>query len=343
MTRPIGSSAGPERGGTAGPERGGTAGPARGNTAGPERGNTAGPGRSGTAGRERVAERLLRSSAEHAYDADIDIDWEAPWVDGRQWLPEHRISLYGTELWRRLTPEQRVELGKHELVSLLSFGIVAEGLLSTYLLRIVARAPTTEHAMYALTEVGEESRHSTMFARLIDKTGLAPYRPNRFNRLQLKVAEFFPLGPVVYAGTLLIEEILDRGQREVMADSTIQPHVRQLMRIHVMEEARHISFARDELARGMAARGGLRRLPHQLLLAYFALVVQPMLINPRVYESVGIAPWRGFLASFTGPQYRESMKYLSEPMLRYFDEVGLLDGALVHALWRLTRSLPDDL
>ncbi|WP_024801922.1 diiron oxygenase [Nocardia sp. BMG51109] len=296
-----------------------------------------------TDGRERVADRLLRSSAEHFYDADVDIDWAAPWEEGKHWLPEHRLSLYGTELWRRLTPEQRVELGKHELVSLLSFGILAEGLLSKYLLRIVAREPATRHAMYALTEIGEESRHSTMFARLIDKTGVAPYRPNRLNRIQLKLAEFFPLGPVVYAGTLLIEEILDRGQRETMADSTIQPHVRQLMRIHVLEEARHIGFARDELARGMAERGAARRLPHQLLLAYFGLVVYPMLINPKVYESVGIEPWRGFLAAFTGPQYRATMRFLSEPMLRYFAEVGLLDGKVVHALWQLARSLPDDL
>ncbi|MGA4792191.1 AurF N-oxygenase family protein [Nocardia sp. AB354] len=294
-------------------------------------------------GRERVAQRLLRSSAEHFYDADIDIDWEQPWAPDKAWLPEHRISLYGTPLWDRLTAEQRIELGKHELVSLLSFGIVAEGLLSKYLLRIVARDPTSQHAMYALTELSEEARHSIMFARLIDKTGIPPYRPVALNRMQLRVAEHFPIGPVVYAGTLLIEEILDRGQREAMADSTVQPHVRQLMRIHVLEEARHIGFARDALARGMARRSRWQRLPHQLLLAYFALVLYPMLVNPQVYRAVGIDPRRGFAAAFTGPQYRRTMSFLSEPMLRYFDEVGMLDGAAVRTLWRLTRSLPDDL
>ena len=84
-------------------------------------------------GRERVAERLLRSSAEHFYNADVDIDWAAPWERGKRWLPEHRVSLYGTRLWRSLTPEQRIELGKHELISLLSFGIAAEGLLKVWI------------------------------------------------------------------------------------------------------------------------------------------------------------------------------------------------------------------
>ncbi|MBD0323195.1 MAG: diiron oxygenase, partial [Aldersonia sp.] len=185
--------------------------------------------------RERTATRLLRSSAERFYDPDVDIDWDAPWEDGKYWLPEHRVSLYGTRLWRNLTPEQRIELGKHELVSLLSFGIYAEGLLSSVLLRVVGHGPvTSQHSLYALTEIGEEARHSTMFARLIDKTGVPPYRQPRFARALARAVHLMPIGPATYGGILQIEEVLDRGQREAMVDPAVQPHVRQLMRIHVL-------------------------------------------------------------------------------------------------------------
>lgn len=294
--------------------------------------------------RERTAERLLRSSAERFYDPDVDIDWDAPWVAGKSWLPEQRVSLYGTKLWQRLTPEQRVELGKHELVSLLSFGIWAEGVLSSVLLRVVGRGPvTSRHSLYALTEVAEEARHSTMFARLIEKTGVPPYRQPVFARLLDKAVQLVPIGPATYGGTLLIEEVLDRGQREAMADENVQPHVRQLMRIHVLEEARHIGFARGELRRGLGKRGAIRRAPHRVALALFAVTVYPLMVTPRVYRSVGINPARGFVAAFRGPQYRANMTFMSEPMLRYFAEVGMYDGAVTKRLWRLTRSVPEDL
>jgi hypothetical protein len=53
--------------------------------------------------REATAERLLRSSLEYSYEPGIDIDWSAPLVDGAWGVPEHRVSLYGTELWDGLS------------------------------------------------------------------------------------------------------------------------------------------------------------------------------------------------------------------------------------------------
>ncbi|MBD0323022.1 MAG: diiron oxygenase, partial [Aldersonia sp.] len=111
----------------------------------------------------------------------------------------------------------------------------------------------------------------------------------------------------------------------------------------VLEEARHIGYARAELRRGMAKRGPLRRAPHRFALAVFALMMYPLLITPRVYRSVGISPVRGFLAAYFSPHYRENLTYISDPMLHYFAEVGIYDGAVTRFIWRLTRSVPADL
>lgn len=294
--------------------------------------------------RERTAARLLKSSAERFYDPDVDIAWDAPWVEGKAWLPERRVSLYGTKLWDKLTPDQRIELGKQELVSLLSFGIWAEAVLTGILLRVVGHGPvTSNHSRYALTEVADEARHSTMFARLIEKTGIPAYKQPVVSRLLARAVALMPIGPATYGGTLLIEEVLDRGQREAMADPDVQPHVRQLMRIHVLEEARHISYARAELRRGLEKRNALRRAPHRVALAGFATIFYPLMVTPRVYRSVGISPTRGFVAAMRNPQYRDNLTFLSEPMLRYFAEVGMYDGAVTKFLWKLTRSVPEDL
>ena len=66
---------------------------------------------------DAVAERLLKSSASHSYDPEVDIDWEAP-IDPTLWgMQPERMSLYGTQLWEGLTEEQRIELSKHEVAS----------------------------------------------------------------------------------------------------------------------------------------------------------------------------------------------------------------------------------
>jgi hypothetical protein len=43
--------------------------------------------------REKIAERLLKSSANKFYDPDVDIDWAAPLVEGKHYLPERRSAL----------------------------------------------------------------------------------------------------------------------------------------------------------------------------------------------------------------------------------------------------------
>ncbi|ETA05609.1 MULTISPECIES: AurF N-oxygenase family protein [Gordonia] len=293
---------------------------------------------------QRSAGRLLRAAAEKFYDAEIDIDWDSPWEEGKYFLPEHRVSLYGTKLWEKMSDEQKVELGRHEIVSILSFGIYAENLLSSALLRMSAKgALTDQRALYALNEIGDEARHSTMFARLINKTGLAPYKlPKGFLGFA-KILHFVPLGPSVSGATLLIEEILDRAQREAMNDPKMQPQLRQLMKIHVLEEARHITFARLEMVEGMQRRGRISRAWHRGTLAVIANFAYPLLINPKVYPAVGINRLRGLWAQQTSPNYRVNLQFMSEPMIRFFHEAGMMEGKFTMAMWRATRSLPDDL
>ena len=77
-----------------------------------------------------------------------------------------------------------------------------------------------------------------------------------------------PTGPSMWAGTLVAEELLDRLQREGMADERLQPLTRMVARIHVIEEARHVRFAREELVREMAdAHWGPKRYFHRVFAA----------------------------------------------------------------------------
>lgn len=122
--------------------------------------------------REQVAQRLLDSSAKHSFDPDRELDWEAPFEEGKWFWPPELVSLYDTPMWRRMSEEQRILLSQHEAAALASLGIWFELILMQLLVRhIYDKAATSAHVRYALTEIEDECRHSKMFARLISRGG----------------------------------------------------------------------------------------------------------------------------------------------------------------------------
>jgi P-aminobenzoate N-oxygenase AurF len=277
------------------------------------------------ADREEVAERLLRSTAVRNYDPEIEIDWSAPVEPGKGFMLQHRCSLYGTPLWQALSPEQRLELGKHEAASVASTGIWLESTLMRILAKLVYRGdPMSRHIQYALAELGEECRHSTMFARMIEKMGTPFYGPPARIRALGDLLPALASGPAVWAAILIGEEIPDRIQREQVEDDSIQPLMRMVNRIHIIEEARHISFARAELPRSVAAAGRAELLSDRAVIARFALIVSRSLINPQVYRSVGLEPGVARRAALANPYHRDSLRYSGEKVVAFLSEHGLI-------------------
>jgi hypothetical protein len=286
------------------------------------------------ADRERTAERLLKSSADKFYDPDVDIDWSAPPVEGKVYQPEHRISLYGTALWDRMSPEQRLELGRHEIASVASNGIWFEVILMQMLLKEIYRGdPTTQHIQYALTEIADECRHSTMFGRAIGSLGLPAYGPRPMLHRTARLLPVIGYGPALYGSVLIVEEVLDRLQREAMADENVQPLIRMVNRIHVLEEARHVTFARQEVASGMPKLSKPELAYQRWLVAMVGCQVTHTLVNPRVYAAVGLDPHEAWQTAMHNPHYQESIRWAGERIMAFLSDAGLVGPPGMH-WWR---------
>ena len=287
-----------------------------------------------------VSERLLQSTARHSYDPVVDIDWEAPLVDGLWFMQPERMSLYGTPMWDTLSEEQRIELSRHEVASISSVGLWFELILMQMMVRdLYDEDPRSDRMHYALTEIGDECRHSLMFGKAIDRCGAPAYGPTpRLHRLG-RLMKTVGYGVSGYASILVAEEILDRWQREVMGDDRVQPLVRMVSRIHVLEEARHMTFARDQIERMLPRLNRATIAWHQAMLGQTAFLVARGLVNPAIYEAVGLDPVAARRAALANPHYQETMAWMGERVTGYLDGLGLIPRHQ-RRLWRRSLLMP---
>ncbi|WP_225846330.1 diiron oxygenase [Streptomyces sp. HPF1205] len=289
--------------------------------------------------RERTAERLLASSARHSFDPDTELDWDAPFEEGKWFWPPELVSLYDTPLWKRMSEEQRIELSRHEAASLCSIGVWFETILMQLLLRHTYDLdPTSAHVRYALTEIADECRHSKMFARAVTRMGTPVYRPSRLDHAMGRVLKTVSTTPGSFTGTLLAEEILDWMQRLTFPDERVQPLNRGITRIHVVEEARHIRYAREELRRQMTSAPRWEIEFTRLSSAQAARVIARSLIGPEVYASVGLDPRQAVEAARTSPHRQDVMRRSARRLMDFFEEIGLLRGPS-RRLWRTSGLL----
>lgn len=178
------------------------------------------------------------------------MDWDAPQDPDLFYMPPEMISLYGTPMWEQMTHRQRVELSRQEVANLLSRAVWFENTLNQGLLMVMLHQdPTSRHVHYALTELGDETRHMVMFGRAVAAIGAKPYRLSWTEALAVQLFPLVYRGLMLWVAALCGEEFLDDAQRKYLRHPDLQPIIAQVMRIHVVEEARHIRYAREGVRR----------------------------------------------------------------------------------------------
>jgi hypothetical protein len=285
--------------------------------------------------RETVATRLLRASERNSLDPTTEIDWDAPLDPDLFAVPEHRVSLYGTPLWDQMPHRQRVLLSWHEFASVASVGLWFEIILMQALLRYAYdQDPHTAHVQYCLTEIGDETRHSVMFARAAEK--LAPgarYRPSRLVHNLGRFYKTTAAGPSLFASVLVAEETLDQMQRELMDTPGLLPLARDVARIHVTEEARHVAYARTAVARQVPKLTRPALAYHRFSTVATSAFVVHSFLDPRLYTNVGLDRATAVAQAAANPHHQENRRWMAERVTDFLAREGLLAGPLT-AGWK---------
>jgi para-aminobenzoate N-oxygenase AurF len=276
--------------------------------------------------RERAV-RLIKASARNSYDPLVDIDWDAGFEEGRYFMMPERMSLYGTAIWAEMSEQQRIELSKHELARAWAVGMWFELILCEMLMRWAYELdPRDPRTQYILVEIGDETRHSHMFARTIVRLGTPHYGPHRLSKALGRIYAATARGAALLAPTLVGEEIPDRFQRELMNDERMQPLTRTAARIHVVEEARHIQFARAELTDRLRKSSGLGRVVSNLVTALISAMMVIELGAPRrdIYRNVGLDANRALRESVRNLRQSSNVEWAVRKVRPMLAEAGML-------------------
>jgi hypothetical protein len=287
------------------------------------------------ADRQTVARRLLDSSEALSYDPVREVDWDTPLDPAHHGASPEWCTLYGTPYWAEMTPEQQRELTRQEAASVASTGIWFEMILQQMVLRdFYAKDPTDPAFQWALTEIADECRHSIMFARGAAKLGAPAYLPKRHVVELGRLFKTLAFGEAAYAAILVAEEVLDVMQRDWMRDERVAPFVRTINNIHVVEESRHMKFAREETRARLRDAGPVRRQVNALVVAVAAYFIVTSMVNDEVYANAGLDPERAVREARANEHHRSMLRSSCAGLMEFLGSAGLLTRAATRVYQR---------
>ncbi|GAB2861968.1 diiron oxygenase [Actinocorallia aurea] len=291
----------------------------------------------------RLLARLSESSVTRHFDAYADIAWDDPAfavsaADPRWVLPEHD-PLGGTAWYRNLPEEDRARLGLARVASMMKLGLEFERVLKKGLLEFTGALPNgAPEFRYAYHELIEEAQHSLMFQEFVDRSGYDaagmpwPLRPG--NALIVRLGRRFP--PLFFLFVLGGEEPIDHVQRSTLRTvPDLHPLFERIMRIHVIEEARHVSFARHYLRRHAAAAGRFGRCALAVAAPVLLAITTRVILRPpaRLLRDFGVPRDVVREAYSRDPAHHADRLDAIRRVRKLCADLGLL-GPAVRPLWR---------
>jgi hypothetical protein len=248
-------------------------------------------------------ERLNTASQRRVLEPESDV---AGRLTQAQVLPDDLLSI--AELDVDLTADQRATLSREELASIVRSGLLFESvLMSGFAFQLALDAKVTDARFtYALHEIGEETRHSRLFVRMLDDL-----RPAQHNPFDTRVAVFLRsrLLPLLLrrpatldAFVLAGEEIPDLFQKLAAEHPETDDFVRRVSRYHRLEEARHLAYARTTVGEHYRNTTWTDRFAVRWIVPVAMVAMFDTIVQPYVYATVDLPAIETWLRVRRQPQ-----------------------------------------
>jgi hypothetical protein len=301
---------------------------------------------------DALVTRLNEQSVRKHFDAYEDVPWDEHPIDPAdpRWELGAQDPLGRTAWYQALPQPTRARIGLDGIAAKMHVGYFFEGVLKRGLLEhSTTLAAGSPELRYSYHEVIEEAQHSLMFQEFAARAGhdtvpVIPRRARVGSRRVIRMARAFP--ELFFMFVLGGEDPIDHLQRETLRghrERELHPLLERIMRIHVTEEARHLSFARHRLKRSVPTLGPVRRailaIATPLILGEMAgMMMRPSKKLVRDYQIPRAVVREAY---DDNPEWQASAANALRKVRLLCRELGLI-GPVSRRLWKAKNIWADD-
>ena len=192
--------------------------------------------------------KLYRKGKRMQWDTDVRIDWSQDLdPENPQELPDESVSIFGSDIWRRLTDKEKAGVRRHQQAWQLSQFLHGEQGALVCTAKIVQQVPNVDAKYYAATQVMDEARHVETYARLLhEKFELAyPITPTLKRLLNDIISD--ARWDMTYLGMQVLIEGLALAAFAEIRDGATNTLAASVNAYVMQDEARHVAFGRMAL------------------------------------------------------------------------------------------------
>lgn len=280
---------------------------------------------------------LKAPDADKTAATESAIDWPTS-IDDSAWHfdPEY-LHLYDTSAWHAMSESERRTYSRHEAASGYRWGIWIENVLVRCLMDQLYELPAQDPAhKFLYLETAEECRHSAMFAEFIKRAGTPDYTPTGRIRFMGMLLEWTGIRIVHYLSILAGEEIADAYDRANSRSPRTHPVSKRMATLHVIDEAAHMAFARETIAKIWTTQDPVRRWLTRWYLPIVVYTLIDGIVHPSVYETLRIRD--GYRLAWDNAHRRERFIRDLKPYTEFLIQIGVITP-FYRRVWRAAGLL----
>jgi P-aminobenzoate N-oxygenase AurF len=275
---------------------------------------------------------LYEKGKREQWNAIERIDWSRSLDDENPMgIPDEMIWIWGSDVWNRLTREERANLRRHLQAWQISQFLHAEQGALVCTARIVQQVSSLEAKYYAATQVIDEARHVEIYSKLLREKFdtayplMAPLRSLLDEILNRKEWDY------VYLGMQVVIEGLALGSFQLIRDHATNPLAAQVNAYVMQDEARHVAFGRLALRDYYPQLMESERHEREEFLAEACYMLRDRFFPTETWECAGLSKEECLAIVTSSPATQYHRHRLFSRIVPAVKDIGLWGPKIRHA------------
>lgn len=293
----------------------------------------------------------LSSGSVHKHFSPFeDIAWDHPDYEVRpdddRWILGEEDNL-GAHPWYQALPKaEQIRVGQYRFAQICKVGLQFEQMLiGGIMYHNLDKANGNPEFRYSMHEATEETHHIQMFQEFVNRTGVdAEGAPGWFKTaVPLLTPIIARKAPAAFWSAVLAgEEPIDHAQKDILRHhDNLHPLMRDVMSIHVAEEARHIGFAHEYLKQHVPRLSRTQKLVLAAAIPAIMRIGANVIMRPskKALADMGIPRHVANEIWWDSPDGQQWLRQLFPDARMLADEIGLRDGERPNRIGKLAWKL----